>query len=77
MTVHKSQEHIVEGEKASVVILQCDAIMQTPHTQKNTLWSLLSYNSCFLSCLLTHIWLVTKKIMQMLQQFTRDLSSTN
>lgn len=34
MTVRKSQEHIVEGEKARVVILQCDAIMQTPHIQE-------------------------------------------
>ena len=63
---------LLKEKKASIVILQYAALIQIAHTDKNSVCSLFSYSSGFLSCQLTHIWLVTKKIMPMFQQFIND-----
>lgn len=63
---------LLKEKKASIIILQYAALIQIAHTDKSSVCRLFSYSSGFLSCQLTHIWLVTKKIMPMFQQFIND-----
>ena len=68
-------KNILLREKKQVYLFYNVMPLCKHHTLKNTLCSLFSYNSCFLSCQLTHTQLVTKKIRQRLQQFISDLPS--